>query len=413
MISFLERTLPNGLKVIIHRDLSTPLAAVNLLYNAGSRVEEPNRTGLAHLFEHLMFSGSPCVPDFDEAIQSAGGDANAFTNSDITNFYTFLPVDNLETVLWLESDRMRGLLLDDEDIAIQKKVVIEEFKETCLDQPYGNLWLHLSAMLYPGHPYRWPTIGLKPEHIDAVTKEELIAHFRKWYVPNNAVLSIAGNIDIERTLADVTRWFADIPSGKNFQWSEPIIHTVDQRQMITDTINVPVDSLYMAFLTSGRLDPAYYCADLISDLLANGPSSRLYRRLVMDKPYFSHIDCYITGTYGPGALIIEAKPDPSIPLQDAEALIWTELNKLQDTPIDHSEWTKLQNKTEAAIAHSQVAVTHKAMNLGYFGWLGEPSLINEESNHYKLVTPDHIQDLSRQLFQETAVKVVYYQKIDD
>lgn len=410
MISFLELTLPNGLKVIIHRDPSTPLAAVNVLYNAGSRVEEPNRTGLAHLFEHLMFSGSPKVPDFDEAVQSAGGDANAFTNSDITNFYTFLPVDNLETVLWLESDRMRGLLLDDEDIAIQKKVVIEEFKETCLDQPYGNLWHHLSAMLYPGHPYRWPTIGLKPEHIDAVTKAELKAHFKKWYVPNNAVLSIAGNIDAERTLANVIRWFADIPCGSNISWSEPVIDKSDKRQMITDTFNVPVDTLYMGFLTSGRLDSAYYSTDLISDLLANGPSSRLYRRLVMDKPYFSHIDCYITGTYGPGALIIEAKPDPSIPLQDAEGLIWTELHNLRDTPVDHSEWTKIQNKNEAAIAHSQVAVTHKAMNLGYFGWLGDTSLINEESNHYKLVTPDHIQALSRQLFQETAVKVVYYQK---
>lgn len=410
MIPFVQHTLANGLRVVLHPDPDTPIAAVNVLYDAGSRVEDPSRTGMAHLFEHLMFSGSPHVPDFDEAIQNAGGDANAYTNSDITNFYDMLPVDNLETALWLESDRMMALELDQEDIDIQKKVVIEEFKETCLDQPYGNLWHLMAGMVYTDHPYRWPTIGLTPDHIAAATARELQAHFATWYRPNNAILAIAGNIDPDRILPRVEAWFGDIPSSQRPAlplFTDPL-QTV--RRECTETNNVPVEALYLGFRCPGRLDPAFYTADLITDILANGPSSRLYRRLVMEKEYFSHLDCYLNGTLEPGVLIIEGKPTPGIRLEEAEALIWQELEQLAATAIPEAELTKIKNKNEAAIAFSQVSVIHKAMNLAYFEWMGDAGLINREMAFYQEIQPSAIRDMAAQLFRPERANVVFYRK---
>ncbi len=410
MVNFERFTLSNGLRVVIHRDPSTPIAALNVLYNAGSRVEDPSRTGMAHLFEHLMFSGSQHVDDFDVAIQHAGGDANAFTNSDITNFYDMLPVENLETALWLESDRMMGLELSEEEIDVQKKVVIEEFKETCLDQPYGNLWHLMAGLAYTKHPYRWPTIGLAPEHIAAVEAQHLRDHFSTWYRPNNAILAIAGDIQPDKIMPRVEAWFGSIPSGPAIITPNYFEPEQLARRELTDRNNVPVESLYMGFHCPGRMDPGYYATDLLTDILANGPSSRLYRRLVMEKELFSHIGCYQNGTFDPGMILIEGKPTPGISLEAAEAAIWHELLDLTQYGIPEKELTKIKHKNEAAIAFSQVSVIHKAMNLAYFEWMDDASLINREIDAYQAVTVNDIRETAFQLFQPDKANVVFYRK---
>lgn len=410
MVPFVRHTLANGLRVIIHRDPSTPIAALNILYNAGSRVEHPGRTGMAHLFEHLMFSGSAHVEDFDEVMQHAGGDANAFTNPDITNFYDMLPVENLETALWLESDRMLGLELSEEEIDIQKKVVIEEFKETCLDQPYGNLWHHMSGMAYTVHPYRWPTIGLTPADIEAVTRRELMEHFSTWYRPANAVLALAGNVDPDKVIPRIEAWFGDIPAGPPICLPRYVEPPQTARREVTDRVNVPLDALYMGFLCPGRNEPGYFSTDLLTDILANGPSSRLYRRLVMDRELFSHIDCYQTGMIDTGMVLIEGKPTPGVSLEQAEEAIWQELADLAAHSLSEAELTKIKHKNEASIAFSQVAVIHKAMNLAYFEWMEDADLINRELESYRQVTPEEIRDMAGRLFRPEQANVVLYRK---
>ncbi|MCO6485102.1 MAG: insulinase family protein [Saprospiraceae bacterium] len=410
MIPCEAHTLRNGLRVIAHQDPSTPIAAVNGLYRAGSRVEQPDRTGMAHLFEHLMFSGSAHVEDFDDAIQHAGGDSNAFTNADITNFYDLLPVDNLETALWLESDRMLGLRLGQEDVDVQKKVVIEEFKETCLDQPFGNLWHLMAGMVYQNHPYRWPTIGLVPEHVAGVTLKELHRHFHTWYRPNNAILSIAADMDPQKILRLAEKWFGDIPSGTVPPWPEAVDPPQTTRKEVTERQNVPVEAIYLGFLCPARHDPRFYTADLLTDILSNGPSSRLYRRLVMEKELFSHVDCYLTGSLDPGVLMIEGKPTPGISLEQAEAAIWSELEDIATHRPPDREVEKFLNKNEAAIAFSQVSVIHKAMNLGFFDLLGDPDLINQETALYRTVTAGDLRQLAADTFRPSAANVVYYRK---
>ncbi len=408
MVHFERHTLSNGLRVIIHRDPSTPIAVLNVLYNAGSRVESPHRTGLAHLFEHLMFSQSRHVHDFDEAIQHAGGDCNAFTNTDITNFYDMIPVENLETAFWLESDRMMGLKFSQEELDIQKKVVIEEFKETSLDQPYGNLWHLMADSVYKEHPYRWPTIGLTPDHIANVSLQEVKAFFHHWYRPNNAIVCVAGDVDPQKVLGRIEAWFGQIPSGPEHDlpaFQEPV---QTHRREIVRRDAVPLPALYMGFQCPGRLEPGYYAADLITDILANGPSSRLYRRLVMDRELFSHIDCYQTGTLDPGVIMIEAKPAPGLGLEEAEDIIWKELEDLATTPIPERELEKIKNKNEAAIAFSEVAIVHKAMNLAHCEWLGKPDLINQEIEHYRAVSLGDVRDTAADLFQKQRANLVFY-----
>jgi predicted Zn-dependent peptidase len=408
MIEFERFVLPNGLRVILHRDTATPLVAVNMLYDAGSRVESPNMTGMAHLFEHLMFSGTRKVKDFDEAIQMAGGDANAYTNTDITNFYEMMPAENLETALWLESDRMRGLNLKPRKVNLQKKVVIEEFKETCLDQPYGNLWHLLAGLAYKEHPYRWPTIGQTPEHIERIQIQDLQAYFNTWYSPDKATLAIAGNIEITRTRDMVIKWFEDIPTGPTVLRHKIVEPTQTERREITDFQNVPVNALYMGFLSPGRNEKSYYAADLLTDILANGPSSRLYRNLVMEKELFSHVDCYQTGTVDPGLIIIEGKPTHNMSLEEAEKHIWAEINQVAEQGLSERELQKIKHKNEASIAFSQVSAVHKSMNLAYFEWLGDANGINTELEDYQSVTVADIQEFTQNSLQPSKLNIVKF-----
>lgn len=409
MIQFSRFELANGLKVLVHTDESTPMVAVNLLYNVGSRDESPDKTGFAHLFEHLMFGGSAHVADYDDPVQLAGGDNNAFTNNDITNYYIVLPAPNLETAFWLESDRMLSLNFDERVLDVQRKVVVEEFKETCLNQPYGDAWHHLSDMAYKVHPYRWPTIGKVPQHVEQATLQDVKDFFYTYYRPNNAILVVAGPVTTEEVQRLSQKWFGDIPPGevppRNFP-QEPPQKRLEKR--INQAGNIPTDALYLAFHVPGRLHPDYYAADLLSDVLCNGPSSRLYRRLLKQERLFSSIDCYLTGSIDPGLLIIEGRPSEGVSLETAEAAIWREIELLKEEGLTERELQKIKNKVEANLMFSELNVLNKAMNLAYYELLGDAALINEEIGCYQRVQVSDLQRLAKELLHADNCCELYY-----
>lgn len=408
MVAFEKRILGNGLCVIVHEDHSTPMAAVNILYDVGSRDENPERTGFAHLFEHLMFSGSENIPDFDGPIQLAGGENNAFTNADMTNFYNILPAQNIETAMWLESDRMNRLDFSQRALDIQKKVVVEEFNETCMGVPYGDLWHHLCALSYKKHPYRWPTIGLIPDHILEARLEDVEAFFYQYYRPCNAILVIAGNIEKERAFDLAEKWFGEIESGsfhhRELPQEDP--QTEYRKQVIKG--NVPMPSINLAFHMPGRLDPDYYSYDLLSDVLSNGPSSRLYRRMVKEKSIFTDIDAFITGSIDPGLFIVTGKPMEILDPQSAIDSVMKELTSLSKEQVHNKELIKLKNKVESNLVFSEVNILNKAMSLGYFELIGDVSEINREADHYNAVTPIDVQRAAHSIFRKENCSEITY-----
>ena len=408
MINYSRFQLENGLRVIVHEDDSTPMAAVNVLYDVGARDESPDKTGFAHLFEHLMFGGSKNIPDFDEPIQNAGGENNAFTNNDITNFYNIVPAENLETVFWVESDRMLQLNIDEKVLETQRKVVVEEFKETCLNEPYGDVWHHIADLAYKVHPYRWPTIGKIPKHVEDANLEDVQDFYNKHYTPNNAILVVAGNVktaDVKKMTED---WFGDIPAGK-FQLKKlPQEPQQEAFQHRVQQSNVPVDALYLAFHIPARNDENYYAVDLLSDVLCNGRSSRLYRRLLKEKQLFSSIDAYITGSIDPGLLIIEGKPAGGVSIETAEVAIWKELDSLKKEKISEEELRKLKNKIESTLVFSEANVLNKAINLAFFEVLGDASLINREVELYEKVSTDDIHHMAQKILTRENCSELYY-----
>jgi predicted Zn-dependent peptidase len=408
MILFDRYVFDNGLRLIVHEDKSSPMVAVNVVYDVGSRDEDPSKTGFAHLFEHLMFSGSQNIPDFDDPIQNAGGENNAFTNTDMTNFYDVLPVENVETALWLESDRMKQLLFSEKALEIQKKVVIEEFKETCLTEPYGDVWHHLSELVYEKHSYRWPTIGKTPKHIEDANLEDVVNFFHKHYTPCNAVLVICGNISTENAYKLVDKWFSDIPAGIKYERNLEKETPQTKKKEKTVRANVPLEALYMSFHMVDRCHPDYYAYDLLSDVLSNGRSSRLFQRLFKDKPIFSQIDAYISGTFDPGMFVIEGRPMPDISIEKAKQAIWNELELLKEEKLEPRELQKLKNKIESSLEYSEVNILHKSMSLAYFELLGDANLINMEAEEYQKVTSDDIQRVARKIFvPENCAELVY------
>ncbi len=408
MIAYSKHTLPNGLVVLIHEDDSTPMAVVNVLYHVGARDESPDKTGFAHLFEHLMFGGSKNAPDFDDPIQMAGGENNAFTNNDITNFYNVLPADNLETALWLESDRMHLLNFDQKVLDVQKKVVVEEFNESCLNQPYGDVWHHISEMAYKVHPYRWPTIGKVPEHVARANMDDVKDFYQRFYKPNNAVLVVAGNIKTAETLALVEKWFGDIPAGEPVSRQLPSEPAQVRFEKRINHANVPVDALYLAFHAPSREAFDFYVADLLSDMLCNGASSRLYSELLKKQQLFSQIDCYLSGSVDPGLFVIEGKPSAGVTLERAEEAIWKELDYLLNHLVSEEELQKWKNKMESTIIFSEGNALNKAMNLAFFEALGDVDLINREAELYQKITPEDIQRVARQILTPENCSEVYY-----
>lgn len=408
MIQYTRFTLENGLRVIVHQDPSTPMAVLNVLYDVGSRDESPEKTGFAHLFEHLMFGGSANIPDFDVPMQMAGGENNAFTNSDITNFYDVLPAQNLETAFWLESDRMLGLNLDKQVLETQRKVVLEEFKETCLNKPYGDVWHHLSSLVYQKHPYRWPTIGLEPKHIEEASMTDVQQFYGNYYAPNNAIAVVAGNVTEIQVRALAEKWFGDIPACEIPSRSLDLEPEQAENRRLEIEADVPIDSIYMAFRMPDRLHPDYYTIDLISDILCSGNSSRLYRRLVREQELFSYIDCYITGTIDPGLLIVEGKPSSGVSLEDAEQAIWKQLNELKDELIAEKELQKIKNKVESNLIFAESSVLNKAINLAFFEVAGDLDRINREVDFYRVITSEDIQRLAQKTLRIDNCSILYY-----
>lgn len=414
MINFKKFTLDNGLRVLIHEDSSTPMAVLNILYDVGARDEDPEQTGFAHLFEHLMFGGSINIPDYDTPLQKVGGENNAFTSNDITNYYITLPAENLETACWLESDRMLSLAFNQKSLDIQKQVVVEEFKQRYLNQPYGDVWLNLRPLAYQKHPYRWATIGKELKHIEDAKMEDVKAFFEKHYHPANAILVVGGNIQTEEALELIKKWFGDIPAKlKNIRNlpQEPVQTEARKNILYAD---VPSNGIYIAFHGVDRMHEDYHAMDLLTDLLSRGQSSRLYQKLVKENSLFSELQCYITGSIDPNLVVFEGKLLPHITFEEAEKAIWNEIEDLKQNLVNEKELLKVKNKTESILAFSEMSLLDKAMNLAYFELLGDANLINEERNQYLKVQAEDIKRVAETLLRlENSSTLLYYAKKDE
>lgn len=408
MVSFERFTLSNGLKVVVHEDHTTPMAVVNILYDVGARDEDPEKTGFAHLFEHLMFGGSVHIPSYDEPLQRVGGENNAFTSNDITNYYIQVPAANIETAFWLESDRMLSLAFSEKSLEVQRNVVCEEFKQRYLNQPYGDVWLRLRPLAYKTHPYRWATIGEKLEHIEQATMEDVKSFFAKHYSPSNAIMVVAGAVKTDEIKELAEKWFGPIPAGTRYHRQLPAEEPQTEERREVVRAQVPVSAIYIAFHMESRMEPSYYYADLISDILSRGNSARLYRSLIKEQKLFSEINAYLTGSLDKGLFVIEGKPVAGISMEQAEAAIWAELDKLKEETVGPEELTKVQNKVESTMVFAEMSLLDKAMNLAYFELLGDAAQLNSETDRYLQVTAADLLEEARRIFQKTNASTLHY-----
>ena len=394
--------------MIVHQDTSTPMAVVNVMYDVGAKDEDPNKTGFAHLFEHLMFGGSINIPEYEEPLQMAGGENNAYTTNDLTNYYIQLPAENLETAFWLESDRMLSLAFTDTSLEVQRKVVSEEFKEHYLNKPYGDVWLKLRDLAYEVHPYRWMTIGKELSHIENATLQDVKDFFFKHYRPTNAILVVAGNVTVEQVKALAEKWFGPIEPGEKYNRKLPVEPPQSRSKKLEVTAEVPLDSLYKCWHIYSRMDHRYYVSDLITEVLGGGGSSRLFQSLVKEKKLFSNIECYHFGTTDAGLLSIEGKLVKGVKMEDAEAAITEELQKLKQEKISDAELQKVKNKTESMIAFEDMSLMNRANSLAYYELLGDASLMNTELDRYNKVTVDDVKQLSNEIFREENSTTLWY-----
>lgn len=410
MIKFDKFELNNGLKVIVHHDKSSPIVAINILYNVGARNENPNKTGFAHLFEHLMFGGSINIPSYDAPLQKIGGENNAFTNNDITNYYLTLPKQNIETGFWLESDRMLSLDFSEKSLDVQRKVVIEEFKQRYLNQPYGDAYLLLRPLAYKKHPYSWATIGKEISHIENANLQDVKDFFYKHYAPNNATLVVAGDVTTEQVKTLSEKWFGGIEKRNieklNIE-KEPKQEKENKQTVYRD---VPFNSIIKAYKMCDRLHKDYQTIDLISDILSNGNSSRLNQNLVKDKKIFSEINAYIMGSIDPGLLIFDGKINNNISIELAESEINNEINNLKNILVDDNELQKVKNKVESTFKFSEIDILNKAMNLAYYENLGDANLLNQELEKYLKVTSNDIKKMANKIFVPENSTLLYYLK---
>lgn len=402
--------LDNGLRLIHAQDDSTQMVALNILYNVGARDEHPEHTGFAHLFEHLMFGGSVNIPDYDTPLQLAGGENNAWTNNDITNYYLTIPRQNVETGFWLESDRMLSLDFSESSLEVQRGVVMEEFKQRCLNQPYGDASHLLRSLAYRVHPYQWPTIGKELSHIANATLEDVEDFFFRFYAPNNAILSVTGNISFDETIALTEKWFASIPS-RNVPSRHYLIEPpqTEERRMTVER-NVPLDALYMVYHMCERQHPDYYVYDILSDILSNGNSSRLSRNLLQEKQVFSSIDTYISGSMDTGLLQINGKPAAGVSMEQAEQAVREELNRLQQELVCEQELEKVKNKFESTQIFGNINYLNVATNLAWFELGGQAEDLEKEVANYRAVTAEQIRDVACKAFREENGAILYYKK---
>lgn len=408
MIAFKEFQLANGLQVIVHEDSSVQIAVLNILYDVGSRDERPDKTGFAHLFEHLMFGGSVNIPNYDEPLQRVGGENNAFTSTDITNYYLTVPAANIETGFWLESDRMLSLSFDPQVLEVQRKVVVEEFKQRYLNQPYGDVWLKLRPLAYKKHPYQWATIGKEISHIEEATMDDVRSFFSEHYVPNKAILVVAGNVTLEQVKQLSEKWFGPIPSGKITPRSLPLEPKQVAKRTETVKAKVPADALYMSWHMPGRFHEDYYAIDLLSDILSRGKSSRLYNALVKEKEIFTSISSFVMGTVDPGMLVISGRINAGISLEKAEEEVNQILQEVMQEGITEDELQKVKNQALSTLAFGEVEVMNRAMNLAFAKLSGDANLVNEEKGIIEGITKQHIDGVAKEILTESNSTVLYY-----
>jgi zinc protease len=408
MIQFERFQLNNGLKVIVHKDVSTPMAVLDILYDVGARDEDAAKTGFAHLFEHLMFGGSVNIPDYDEPLQVAGGENNAYTTNDLTNYYCQLPSENLETAFWLESDRMLSLAFSEKSLDVQRKVVSEEFKEHYLNKPYGNAWHILREMAYTSHPYRWMTIGRELSHIEEAQLKDVKAFFFRHYTPANAIMVVAGNVNKDEVARLAEKWFGDIDPGNPYVRDIP--QEPEQREARRKTVKaaVPLDAFYKCWHMAGRMDQRYYTADLITDILGGSTSSRLFQSLVKEKQMFSNIECHHFGSTDNGLLAIEGKLVKGVKPEDAEAAVEKVLDSMRNEMVSEKELQKVKNKTESMMAFEDMSLMNRANSLAYYELLGDAAMMNTELEKYNAVSPEDILAESRRIFNDNNSNTLYY-----
>lgn len=408
MILYNRFTLDNGLTVLVHEDNATPMAVVNVLYDVGARDENPEKTGFAHLFEHLMFGGSIHIPDYDEPLQRAGGDNNAYTTNDLTNYYCQLPAQNIETAFWLESDRMLSLAFSEKSLAVQRKVVCEEFKEHYLNKPYGDIWHKMRDLAYKVHPYKWMTIGRELSHVENAHIDDVKHFFFKHYRPVNAILVVAGNVKTDNIKLLAEKWFGPIPSGEKYVRDLPQEPVQQEARKLLVEAAVPLDAFIKTWHMDARLEKGYYVADLLTEILGGGGSSRLYQALVKEQKLFSNLDCYHFGTMDAGLITIEGKLVKGTSMEQAENAISAELEKIQQTPIGEAELTKVKNRTESVIAFEDMSVMSRANSLAMYELMGDAALMNTELNKYRNITTEDMTMYSRQIFRESNSNTIYY-----
>jgi zinc protease len=408
MIQFERFTLSNGLKLLIHKDASTPMAVVNVLYDVGARDEKESQTGFAHLFEHLMFGGSINIPDYDEPLQLAGGENNAYTTNDLTNYYCQLPAENLETAFWLESDRMLSLAFSEKSLDVQRKVVSEEFKEHYLNKPYGDVWHKMREMAYKVHPYKWMTIGKELKHIEEAQLQDVKDFFFKHYTPSNAILVVASNVESENVLQLAEKWFGTIPSGEKYMRSLPKEPQQTAARRLEVKADVPIDAFIKTWHMGSRLERGYYVADLITDILGGGASSRLFQKLVKEQQLFSNLDCYHFGSIDTGLLTIEGKLVKGVSIEKAEAAVEAELQQLKETVVDEKELQKVKNKTESTILFEDMSVMSRANSLAFYELLGDAQLMNDELEKYQSITAEELRAECERIFDERNSNTLYY-----
>lgn len=408
VIPYKKHILPNGLRVVVNRDRLSKLAAVNLIYKVGARNEDPQRTGFAHLFEHLMFRGTKQVPDFDTPVQMACGENNAFTNNDYTDFYMTLPLGNIETALWLESDRMTGLDISPENLATEKRVVVEEFRQRYLNQPYGDQMILLRSMAYKVHPYRWATIGLTPDHIEGATLEEVRTFYAAHYHPSNAILSLSADMDEQEMIALAESWFSKIPDTPKAESPLPQEPPQTSARRLEVERDVPATVIVIAFPMGGRLSDDFYAGDMTSDLLSGGDSSRLYDRLVRERKIFASVNAYVSGDMDPGLFVFTGQLLPATGEAEAEEALWQEMRLMQGQPPTPCEMEKVKNKFEANTLFGEINVMNKAMNLGYYDMLGDLDLVNREVELYRSLTGEQITEFCRRIFRPEKSSTLIY-----
>ena len=412
MLQINKHTLANGLKLVHNRDVSTQMVALNVLYQVGARDEHPDHTGFAHLFEHLMFGGSQNIPDYDTPLQLAGGENNAWTNNDITNYYLTVPKQNVEIGCWLESDRMLCLDFSSKSLEVQRGVVMEEFKQRCLNRPYGDTGHLLRPLVYKEHPYQWPTIGKELNHIAQATLQEVEDFFFSFYAPNNAILAVTGNITFEEAVRLAEKWFGPIPRRELKKRNLPAEPQQTEERRLTVERNVPIESLYMAFRMCDRMHPDYYAYDILSDILSNGRSSRLIQHLVHDRQIFSSIDAHISGSIDAGLFHITGKPANGVSLEDAEKAVWEELQIISNELIDEEELEKVKNKFESTQIFGNLNYLNVATNLAWFEMLSRAEDMDKEVENYRAVTSQQLMDVARKAFTRTNYSVLIYKKIE-